>query len=686
MQCPTFNLLIVMLNEHTGGLKSMNGLLTFLIKASEDHLYNDNGEDLFPNVCKEAVNTGGFSLALICKLSNNSGNIELTAFSSKDYSFDENQLIVKQFAHLVKNKIKKGEYFIDNNFNNHKIKSKINCQSLAGFPIKENEKILWSLILATDQENYFDEEKILLLKKFTIDVSFALKQIETGTTAEYLSAILESSDDAIISKDLNGIITGWNHGAQMIFGYSSKEMVGKSLHILVPPDRLNEEEFILNSIKEGKKVSHLKTLRLHKNGKVLNISLSVSPIRNKEGEIVGASHTARDMTKQIETDEQLITNKVDLERINIALSKSEGQLANIINSAMDAIITIDSKQKIVLFNNAAEKIFRCSSDDAIGNTLDKFVPAKFREIHRLHVENFSKTSTTQRIMGNINPVAGVRTNGEEFPIEASISQVASNGDIFFTVILKDITERKRAEEQLIKSKNELELSNKNLVERTKELEAFSYSVSHDLRAPLRAISGYAKMFEEDYSNKIDKEGNRLLNIIQNSAKTMDLLINDLLALSRFGRQVIRKSEVDMAKLVESVLQEINKTVKHKAKVIVNNLKPVMADYSLMIHVVTNLLSNAIKYSSKVENPVIDVRSKIDDGEIIYSIKDNGAGFDMKYVDKLFGVFQRLHSEKEFEGTGVGLAIVSLIIKKHNGKVWADGKVNDGATFYFSLPN
>ena len=405
----------------------------------------------------------------------------------------------------------------------------------------------------------------------------------------------------------------------------------------------------------------------------------MSPIRNKEGEIVGASHTARDMTKQIETDEQLITNKVDLERINIALSKSEGQLANIINSAMDAIITIDSKQKIVLFNNAAEKIFRCSSDDAIGNTLDKFVPAKFREIHRLHVENFSKTSTTQRIMGNINPVAGVRTNGEEFPIEASISQVASNGDIFFTVILKDITERKRAEEQLIKSKNELELSNKNLVERTKELEAFSYSVSHDLRAPLRAISGYAKMFEEDYSNKIDKEGNRLLNIIQNSAKTMDLLINDLLALSRFGRQVIRKSEVDMAKLVESVLQEINKTVKHKAKVIVNNLKPVMADYSLMIHVVTNLLSNAIKYSSKVENPVIDVRSKIDDGEIIYSIKDNGAGFDMKY-------FQRLHSEKEFEGTGVGLAIVSLIIKKHNGKVWADGKVNDGATFYFSLPN
>ena len=227
---------------------------------------------------------------------------------------------------------------------------------------------------------------------------------------------------------------------------------------------------------------------------------------------------------------------------------------------------------------------------------------------------------------------------------------------------------------------------KRVIERTKELESFTYSVSHDLRAPLRAISGYAKMLEQDYNKIMDKEGNRLLSIIQDGAKTMGLLIEDLLALSKLGRQVLRKSNVDMTQLVNSALQEINNTVSHKAEVRINNLQSVIADYSLLTRVVTNLLSNAIKYSSKVENPVIEVRSKIEDEEVIYSVKDNGAGFDMKYADKLFGVFQRLHSENEFEGIGVGLAIVSLIIKKHDGKVWADGKVNEGATFYFSLPS
>lgn len=257
------------------------------------------------------------------------------------------------------------------------------------------------------------------------------------------------------------------------------------------------------------------------------------------------------------------------------------------------------------------------------------------------------------------------------------------------VISVDITEIKKAENEIRELNSKLEkkvvAGTEQLVAANKELEAFSYSVSHDLRAPLRAVDGYTRMIQEDYGKLFDEEGRRLLETVQSNAKRMGVLIDDLLAFSRLGKKDLLKTEVNMTANASAALTEINKTVDHRSAIIIDDLYPSQADYGLISQVFINLISNAIKYSAKKEKPVIRVRSEMKDGEIVYSVSDNGAGFDMRYVGKLFGVFQRLHGIEEFEGTGVGLAIVKRIVNKHGGRVWAEGKPNEGATFYFTLP-
>jgi signal transduction histidine kinase len=232
----------------------------------------------------------------------------------------------------------------------------------------------------------------------------------------------------------------------------------------------------------------------------------------------------------------------------------------------------------------------------------------------------------------------------------------------------------------LKTKNfELELTNK-------ELESFTYSVSHDLKGPLRAMDGYAAILKEEYEKVLNDEGKRLLSNIRRNAQNMARLIDSLLDLSRLGKKEIVKKMVDMNRLVEEALEELNpKDANGNLQVKVSDLPAVNGDVNLLKRVFVNLLSNAIKYSRKKEKPVVEVGAEVKNGEYIYYVKDNGAGFDSKYKEKLFGVFQRLHKASEFEGTGIGLAIVHRIISRSGGSVWAEGEVNKGASFYFSLP-
>jgi signal transduction histidine kinase len=251
-------------------------------------------------------------------------------------------------------------------------------------------------------------------------------------------------------------------------------------------------------------------------------------------------------------------------------------------------------------------------------------------------------------------------------------------------------ELKKAENYILQLNDQLE---HKIVERTaqlesvnKELESFSYSVSHDLRAPLRAISGNSKILEEDYSEKFDEEGKRALTSIRHYSKNMGELIDDLLAFSRLGRKQVAASDINMNNLVRTIKAELPlDEQKGRTDFIIHMLPPAKGDVSLIKQVWANLISNALKYSKNKPKSIIEIGGQEEGERIVYYIKDNGAGFDMQYYDKLFGVFQRLHSQEEFEGTGIGLAIIQKIVNRHSGTVWAESKLNEETCFYFTLP-
>jgi PAS domain S-box-containing protein len=249
-----------------------------------------------------------------------------------------------------------------------------------------------------------------------------------------LAAIVESSEDAIIGKDLSGVVTAWNRGAEKLFGYSAEEMIGQSIRRLLLPGDEAEEDEILRCIARGEIVQHAERKRKTRNGEVIEVSVTISPIRNSRGEVVGASKIARDITES--------------RRAADALHESQQRLTGIISSAMDAIITVDEQQNVILFNAAAERMFLCSQAGALGKPIDQFLPERFRALHTRHIRRFGETGMTSRAMGELGSLWALRSNGEEFEIEASISQVESHGRKLYTVIMRDITDRKRAKESL----------------------------------------------------------------------------------------------------------------------------------------------------------------------------------------------------------------------------------------------
>ena len=250
--------------------------------------------------------------------------------------------------------------------------------------------------------------------------------------------------------------------------------------------------------------------------------------------------------------------------------------------------------------------------------------------------------------------------------------------------------RRQAEEEIRRLNEELEARVKartaELEFANREMEAFSYSVSHDLKAPIRAIQGFSRMLVGEHAAKLDAEGRRLLQVVCDNTKLMHHLIDDLLALSRLGRLQIRKSVINLTAMVRQIFDQLRtQTPERDLRLTVGDLPPALGDQSLLNQVMMNLLGNAVKFTKSRETAVIEVGGRTEGKEDIYYVKDNGVGFDERYADKLFGVFQRLHDGEEFEGTGVGLSIVKRIVQRHGGRVWAEGKVGEGATFYFALP-
>ncbi len=289
-----------------------------------------------------------------------------------------------------------------------------------------------------------------------------------------LASIVEWSDDAIVSQSLDGTIRSWNRGAERMYGYSASEAIGQNVSLMIPPESRGEEKELLARIARGETMSHFETVRRAKDGHRVDISLTISPIRDAGGRIVGASKIARDMTGQ--------------KAVHAKLTAAQARLEAIVDSAMDAVITVDEAQNIVLFNRAAEQVFRASRAEALGKGLDRFVPQRFRGAHRAHVERFGATGVTSRRMGDVTTLWGLRADGTEFPLEASISQATEGGRHFYTVILRDITLRAQHEDDLRRSQQELrELSARVLEAREEEKTLIARELHDELGQLLTAL-------------------------------------------------------------------------------------------------------------------------------------------------------------------------------------------------------
>jgi PAS domain S-box-containing protein len=473
----------------------------------------------------------------------------------------------------------------------------------------------------------------------------------------------------MIANMEDGRIIEINDAFTSISGFSREEAIGNTtLNMKIWVHEEDRKRMIV-SLRNGKAILHKETMLRSKEGKVAIVLLSAQIIKLANRNCIISS--IEDITKRKEVEDEL--------RIQ----------SEIMSHMAEAVYLVRMEDGIIVYTNSKfEELFGYGPGDMTGKHVSIVNAPTEKSPEQTAIEIMSQLDKKGFWTGE---VLNIKKDGTVFWSHANVAifNHSKYGKVLVSV-QEDITDRKNAEFQIKKLNEELEV---RVIQRTelleaanKELEAFSYSVSHDLRAPLRSVHGFTKILLEDYEASLDEEGKRICGIISTSATQMGELIDDLLSFSRIGRSSVNPSEIDMKKMAKVVFEGMTSPAERKRiKLKIGKLSGAFGDVTLFGQVWTNLISNAIKYTSKNDVSEINIGSKVDGKLITYFIKDNGVGFDMQYGHKLFGVFQRLHSEAEFEGNGVGLAIVQRIILKHGGKVWAEGEVGKGATFYFSLP-
>lgn len=485
-----------------------------------------------------------------------------------------------------------------------------------------------------------------------------------------LASIVSSSDDAIVSKTLDGIVTSWNRAAERMFGYSAAEMVGSSILKIFPEDRRHEETRFRETLRGGGQVERFRTLRHHKDGTPIEVSVTIAPLFDRAGNVVGASKIVRDIS------------------LSAREAHASASLAAIVESSDDAIVSKTLQSIVTTWNPGAERIFGYSAEEMIGQPILKIIPddrkneedvilARLRNGERVdHFETVRRTKDGRLIDVSVT-VSPIRNLSGEIVGASKVARV--------------ITERKLAEVALQESERHLrgltELLEKRVQDRTadlqaalREMEGFTYTISHDLRTPLRAIIANCRLMEEDFGDQIPAQAHRLLQRQSDAALRLATLIDDLLRLSRIGRQALQKVEVDLSGMAQDVVAELMERSPQATFVVTPNLR-VQADPLLLRLAITNLFENATKFVRPGVPPVVEFGAEGD----VFFVRDNGIGFEPTYAERIFLPFERLHRDVDYPGTGIGLANVRRIVERHGGTVWATAHQGQGAIFSFRLP-
>jgi PAS domain S-box-containing protein len=502
----------------------------------------------------------------------------------------------------------------------------------------------------------------------------------------WLAAIVESSDDAIIGKTLDGIITSWNSGAQRIFGYAADEVIGKPVTILIPEELWHEETEILKRLRRGERVDHYETTRLRKDGSSIIVSLTISPIRDASGDITGISKIARDVTenRRLLASEQLARAEVLAER----------KFRDLIENAPDAILQVDSAGKILIANRTAELIFGYNRDELSGMQVDVLVPEASRARHAAHRKAFEEAGIS-RPMGLGLDLRACRKDGSEVPVEISLKPTRTENGIRVTAVIRDVTERKRAEHQIESLKKsylaELEARHRE-AERLNQLKSeFIASVSHELRTPLHTIIGFAELLAEQEAGSLNEKQKRFVHHIRTDSDHLLSLINDVLDLSRIeaGGMAVRTEGLLLQTVILEAVNAIRPNAESK-KIAIREKEhipevSVLADLLRVRQILYNLLSNAVKFTDPGGD--VGVRVRLDGDHVQITVSDTGMGIPSAECDRIFDKFYQVGytTTGVRQGTGLGLTICKQLVEMQGGKIWVDSQLGHGSHFHFTLP-
>jgi PAS domain S-box-containing protein len=469
----------------------------------------------------------------------------------------------------------------------------------------------------------------------------------------------------IVTTDIHGNILEANGAFLRMVGYTSEEVLSGKVRWpeMTPPEWRHLDEQAIEQLKATGAAVPWEKEYIRKDGSRVPILVGVAMLDSATGECIA-----------------FILDVSERKRAEAAVRVSEAQKAAVMEAALDAIVLMDHEGMITEFNPAAEKTFGYSRQEVIGTPLaEVLVPASLRDRHRAGLERYRNTGEGP-IVGKRIEVPAQRKGGAEFPAEVAVVRIRSEGPAVFTGYIRDITERRQAAEAEL-----LRRAKEAAEEANTELEAFSYSVAHDLRAPLRAINGFSTALIDDLGGKLESEAKDYLERIGAGARRMGELIDTLLELARLTRTAPRREPVNLTELAKNVVARLRAAdPKRMVEVVVTDGLEVEGDPQLLRILLENLLGNAWKFTSKRRAARIEFGREHVDGTIAYYVRDNGAGFEMEHVGKLFAPFRRLHAAAEFEGTGIGLATVQRIVRRHGGRVWAEGAEDQGATFRFTL--